>query len=131
MLAGGRPQTRAVDELRQGRVDSSQTLTLSQLTRLRASDHNEVLAGAKLSLDPLERLPQQSLDAISLDRTPYLPRHRQAKPRPVDGGIGKAIEHQVTISRGATMAIDPLELGATRQAPASVATAASRMRLHL
>jgi hypothetical protein len=121
----GGSQTGAVDELLKGGVEAGKTLALGELTGLRASDDDEVLPGAQLSLHTRERLSQQTLDAIALDGAAHLARHREPQARPLVTSAGKAVEHQMTVGRGAAVAVDALELRAAGETSTSLTTGAS------
>ena len=77
------------DQLPQRGVDAGQTLALGQLACLRTRYDDDVLPGAQLGLGARERLAQEALDAITLDRTADLARTDSPRRGRWAAGFGK------------------------------------------
>lgn len=80
LSAGRSQQAGPAEQLAQSATDAAEALPPSQLAGLRAGDDDDVVAGTQPGLGGRERLPQQPLDPVSLDRAADLARHRQAEP---------------------------------------------------
>jgi hypothetical protein len=97
---------------------------LGQLGRSMSRDHNVVvIAGDPIGERP-EGLAKQALHVIALDRSSNAPADRDAKAHSVRRIIPtpltrKRVEHEVPACGRVSLAVDPLEVGAAREARAS------------
>lgn len=123
-------QTGTREQIPKRRTNPLQSLALGQLARRRAGYQHHVLAVAQLALDPVERFAQETLDEVTLDRASDLAGDRQPQTWALRRGVWEAVQHQVTISRRASVAVDPLKLRAPGEAT-SVGSATRRSRCHL
>src|ERR1700730_379400 len=108
-----------VDQLSEGRVHTLQALALGQLAGRRSCNEHHVLPPHKLPLGAGERFAQKALQAVALDGATDLPRHRQAQPRPLHGGVRERVEHGGRLGSRTSVAIHALDLGAARQPTAT------------
>src|SRR5580692_5320745 len=102
------------DQVRERRIDASETLTLRKLTGRRSSDDDDVLICLQIPLSPCKRLSQQALDLVALHCSSDLARHRQAQTRLLGRSIRERVEHEMAVRNRATLPIHPLELRAAR-----------------
>ncbi len=109
------------------RPHALQALALGELPHVRARDHHDVRVTREPAGLSGERLAQQPLDLVALDRAPHLARHRDAEARAVGGlELGRRVrclarervQHEVPVPGRPALAVDALELRAARQPPA-------------
>ena len=90
----------------------SQALGLGKLARRRWRPRQHRIPAHPVGLILAERLSQQPLDTIALDRAADPPANRQAEPRSVAVRAGKRVEHEVPVGHRAALAVNAVELGA-------------------
>ncbi len=123
-------QPRPLEQLPQRRTNPLQPLALGQFAHRRARHQDDILAVAQLALDPVKRFAQKALYKVALDRASDLTGDRQPQAGTLARRVGEAVEHQVTVRRGASMTVNPLEL-CTSGETSPVGSAAGRSRRHL
>lgn len=125
-----------LDQLAQRRGDAGQTLALGQLAGVGTRDDHDV-DGRREALRVLrERLAQEALDEVALDRAAHAARDAQADPRLgrvlrllVRGrGAREEVQDQVAVAERATAPEDAVEVGTAGQATRFDRGAAGRGR---
>jgi hypothetical protein len=101
---------------------TGQPLALDELERIRTGDDHDVHVGRQPGRLRAERLPQQALDLVAIDRAADLARHGHAQARAVlrrgPPITRERVQHEVPAPVGSALAIDAFELRTARQAAA-------------
>jgi hypothetical protein len=114
-----------LDQLAQIPLDSGQTFSLSERSDLGAGNNDEVVVGLELACDRPESLTQQALHPVASNRAAHAATNRDPEAGPAAPFLSlrwfsaitrKRVEDEMPVRGRATVAIDPIEFGATRQA---------------
>ncbi len=114
-LTSSAPAGDAADQLRQRMADAGQPLPLGQLTSVPSGQHDRIGSGWQLSTLERKRLPQQTLDPVSLDSPADLPRDGEPETRCSRLPAREDIQDQLSAGVRPALPEDPLELSAPRQ----------------
>jgi hypothetical protein len=103
---------RARYQLAQRALDPGQTLTLSQSPGIRPGHHNRIRALRQPRALRGERLAEQALDAIALNRPADFPRDRQPEPARAFLSPREYVKNELAACVRAPRPEDPVEISA-------------------
>src|SRR4051794_10728441 len=111
-------QPRLLEQLDEGAADGLEPVALGQFAHVWAGLDHHVGVGRHRAALRVEGLAQQALDAVALDGAADLLGHREAEAHAAVVLARERVEHEIAVAVRAALAVDTLELGAARQAPA-------------
>src|SRR3954447_4807144 len=130
-----RGEARLAQELAHGLLEPGLSTPAGEIACIGSREQDEVVIRRKAARNGPEGLAQQALDPVALDRTPHLPPNREPEPRRIGGGRGRpaevrpairrcsrrhtreCVENEIAVRVRASVAIDALEVGGTREPP--------------